>query len=274
MRPGSYCRHVPKSAGADLKRVHIFESVFLSDGAEALPSLRTDIDTIAKAVSAVRDCRLIVIDPVSAYLGGTDDHRNAELRGVLSPLKALAERADVAVVLVSHLNKSGGTNGKHRVTGSIAYVGACRANFLFVRDRDEPRRVLMLSNGCNLADEPPTLAYRVADRGDGPAVEWEADPVAITTEQALSAEADDPHERSERAECDAWLRETLSAGPLPQKDIENAGRDAGFTIKALNRAKKRIGAHTKRVGFGKGSVCHWSLGSDADRAGAGPIDAA
>ena len=54
--------------------------------------MRTDIERIGEAAERLGDCKLIVVDPVSAYLGGTDDHRNSELRGVLSPLKAMAER--------------------------------------------------------------------------------------------------------------------------------------------------------------------------------------
>ena len=42
---------------------------------------------IAAAADRLGDCRLIVVDPVSAYLGGVDDHRNAEVRGILSPLR-------------------------------------------------------------------------------------------------------------------------------------------------------------------------------------------
>jgi hypothetical protein len=254
-----------KAAGADLNRVHILESVYLSDGTEALPSLRADIDAIEQAVSGLRDCRLAVIDPVSAYLGGTDDHKNAELRGVLSPLKRLAERTNAACELVTHLNKSGGTNGKYRVTGSIAYIGACRSNLLFVRDRDDPtgRRVLVLGNGCNLAGDVPTLAYQVADRGDGPAVEWEAEPVNISVEKALAAESEDPHERDERAACDDWLREVLSGGSVPSPEIIKAGRESGFSESALNRSKRRIGARTVREGFGKGSKCSWTLAADA-----------
>jgi hypothetical protein len=254
-----------KAAGADLSHIHIFESVYISDGTEALPSLRTDIGAIEQAVESLADPQLVIVDPVSAYLGGTDDHKNSELRGILSPLKRLAERTGVAVVLVTHLNKSGGTNGKHRVTGSIAYVGACRANFLFVQDRDDPtgRRVLMLDNGCNLAADVPTLAYRIEDRGDGPAVEWEAEPVEITAEQALAAESEDPDERDERAACDDWLRDVLSNQSALQVEIEKTGRDAGFSKSALNRSKCRIGAKTKRVGFGPGSKCYWALDSDA-----------
>ena len=143
------------TGGADLSRIHLLESVILANGAETLPSLRADVDAITAAATNLGDCRLIVIDPVSAYLKGVDDNRNAALRGVLSPLNRLAEQLGAAVVLVSHLTKSGSSNGKHRVLGSIAYVGACRANFLFVADLTDPtgRRVTMLDNGGNIA--PP-----------------------------------------------------------------------------------------------------------------------
>jgi hypothetical protein len=253
-----------KAAGASLSKVHILEGVILEDGTEALPRLRADIERIGAAAASLGDCRLIVIDPVSAYLGGVDDHRNAELRGVLSPLKKLAERLNIAVVLVTHLNKGASVNGKHRVTGSIAYVGACRANFLFARDREDPtgRRVLLLDNGCNLAASVSTLAYRIEDRGDGPAVEWESEPVPITAEDALRAESEDRRDRSEaseRSEAGAWLKEVLAAGPVPAMEIEASGRNVGFSLKTLKRAKQDVGVESSRQGFGKDAVWSWRL---------------
>ena len=73
------------AAGADLTKVHILESVILANGSETLPSLRADIDAITAAAARLGDCRLIVIDPVSAYLKGVDDNRNAVLRGCSRP---------------------------------------------------------------------------------------------------------------------------------------------------------------------------------------------
>lgn len=265
-----------KAAGADRSRVHILESiVFPRDDPgereqarppiERPPSLlMQDLDVIEAAAGKLDNCKLIVVDPVSAYLAGTDDHRNAELRGVLTPLKAMAERLNAAVLLVSHLSKSGGTNGKHRVIGSIAFVGACRANFMFVRDRDDPtgRRVLMCDNGGNLAPTAPTLAYVIEDRSEGPRVEWLADPVDITIEEALAAEAvagQSPEEGAERRECDHWLREMLSTGRQPVKDIFKAGKEAGFSQDALKRAKVRIRAESERDGYEPGSKWYWVL---------------
>jgi hypothetical protein len=254
-----------KAAGADLSKVHILESVFLDDGSEALPSLRTDIEIIEQAITQLGDCRMVGIDPVSAYLGGIDDHKNSEVRGLLAPLKSLAERTEVAVPLVSHLNKGVGTNGKHRVMGSLAYVGTCRANFLFVRDAADPtgRRVLMLDNGCNLAADVPTLAYRIQDRGGGPAVEWEAEPVNITAEQALAAQVDRQNKNGDRSKCDEWLREALASGPVATSEILRLGVEAGFSKTALERAKSRIGASSDRDGFGRGGTWFWTLTPDA-----------
>lgn len=251
------------SAGANRDRVHILEGVKLPNGSEVLPSLATDIDRIGEAVERLGDCRLVVIDPVTSYLGGVNDHRNAELRGVLSPLKAMAERLNVAVVLVHHLNKGQGSNSGDRVSGSVAYRGACRANFLFAKDREDPtaRRVLMLDIGCNLAGDVPTLAYRIEDRGEGPTVFWEAETVPITADEALQAEQEDhrEHDREEARQCDEWLRGTLASGPIEAKEVKKDGATAGFTDAQLERAKKRIGAISTRTGFGRGSVCMWSV---------------
>ncbi len=81
------------AGGADLTKVHILESVIHANGSEALPSLRADIDAITAAAARLGDCRLIVIDPVSAYLEGVDDNRNAALRGVLTPLNSAGRAA-------------------------------------------------------------------------------------------------------------------------------------------------------------------------------------
>jgi len=163
---------------------------------------------------------LIVIDPASAYLKGVDDNRNAVLRDVLTPLYRLAERLGAAVVLVSHLRKGVSANAKHRVLGSIAYVGACRANHLFVNDPHDPtgRRVLMLDNGGNLAPPAPPLAYVIEDRGSGVRVEWCDEPVPITVAEALRPEMApvlDGKQTAGRLECDGWLR-TFLAGGLKQ----------------------------------------------------------
>ncbi len=246
------------AAGADLSKIHVIESVILANGSEMLPSLRADVDAISAAAARLGDCRLIVIDPVSAYLRGVDDNRNAALRGVLSPIKSLAERLGAAVVLVSHLTKAPSANGKHRVAGSIAYVGVCRANFLFVRDPRDPasRRVLMFDNGGNTAPLAPPLAFTIEDpTGRVPQVVWSDEPVTITVEEALRPGGQSPTRRNDPdlSYCEEWLRETLAGGRVLAAELRRASQEAGFAWRTLHRARSRIGAATRREGFGPGS---------------------
>jgi hypothetical protein len=264
------------TAGANRSKIHLLESVILADGAETLPSLRVDIDVITAATARLGDCRLIVIDPVSAYLKGVDDNRNAVLRGVLAPLKTLADRLDAAVVLISHLTKGASANGKHRVLGSIAYIGACRANHLFVRDPQDltSRRVLMLDNGGNLAPVAPTLAYTIEDSGNGPRIIWSAESVPMTVDEALRQWRDRPAPEDEvqSSECEEWLRGALAGGRILARDLRRAGQDAGFSWTTLRRARSRIGAVTRRDGFGPGSKCYWQERSGPRREPTFPED--
>ena len=231
-----------------------------------------DIRAITIAATRLGDCRLIVIDPVSGYLLGVDDNRNAVLRIVLAPLNRLAERLGAAVVLVNHLTKEGSANGKRRVQGSMAFVGACRANYLFATDPEDltGRCVLMLDNGGNVAPPAPTLAYMIEDRDNGPQVTWHDEPVPITVEQALRPRPS-PAGEEEQAffgrESDQWLREMLAAGPVLYTNILNVGKSAGFTRDTLRRAKERIGAGCiYRDGFGPGSRFYWRLTGASGRA--------
>jgi putative DNA primase/helicase len=86
------------------------------------------------------DVALVVIDPITAYLGDTDSHKNADFRALLSPLGALAARHSTAVVCVSHLSKGGSGEALLRVTGSLAFVAAARAAFLIALDKGDKHR--------------------------------------------------------------------------------------------------------------------------------------
>jgi putative DNA primase/helicase len=64
----------------------------------------SDIGALEDAI-AQTSARLVAIDPIAAYLGGTDSHRDADVRGLVSPLAALAERTGAAILGIMHLSK-------------------------------------------------------------------------------------------------------------------------------------------------------------------------
>jgi hypothetical protein len=105
-------------------------------------NLACDIPQLERALDARPDARLVVVDPISAYMSKVDTHRNAEVRSdVLEPLAELAERREIAVIAVTHLNKGVGGNGLDRVSGSVAFPAAARAVWGFSRDPDDPGKL-------------------------------------------------------------------------------------------------------------------------------------
>lgn len=125
------------AAGADPSRVYALEAVFDVNGEgtrrRRMLNLARDIECLDEVLSS-GGFRLVIVDPVSAYLGGVDTHRNADIRVVLAPLAELAARHKVAMVCVSHLTKGAGTSAIYRATGSIAFVAAARAAYVVTRD--------------------------------------------------------------------------------------------------------------------------------------------
>ncbi len=182
------------------------------------------------------------------------------------------------MVLVSHLTKGGSANPKHRVLGSIAYVGACRANFLFLPDPRDPagRRVLMFDNGGNTAPLAPPLAYTIADQtGRGPQVVWYDGPVTTTFEEALrpTVEAPQGTGESELSDCEEWLKEMLAGGRVLAAELRRACQEAGFAWRTVHRARWRIGAVIRREGFGPGSKVYWQSSDACNDGGICTIDA-
>ena len=250
------------AAGADMRRIHALTTVQtgvnVATGkpiyapfnlAEHLPLLET-------AIRQRANCRFVVIDPISAFLGKTDSHNNAEVRGVLAPLAEMAARYRVAVVAVSHFNKGAG-EAINRVMGSLAFVAAARAAFVFAPDRDDPTgaRRFMLPLKNNLSADRAGLAYRLLSPSPGvmPAVAWEAAPVNVSVEDAVSPDerrrGPEPEAKQEAA---AWLRDFLAAGPRPAPECFTEAQRDGITRATLRRAKEDCGVVAEKNGFQDG----------------------
>jgi putative DNA primase/helicase len=188
------------AAEADLGRVHIVSAVRTSYAASRGFNLQADIELLEQKIAELGDVALITIDPISSYLGKTDSHKNAEVRGVIEPLSAMAERTRVAVLSVTHFSKTGAANttkALHRFIGSIAFVGAPRMAFAVIDDAEDKDRRLFLHAKNNLAAPPQGLAFRLHQTIVGEirkgivasCVDWEGEPVTITANEALAAEA-------------------------------------------------------------------------------------
>ncbi len=223
-----------------------------------LPTLG-DVNAIRAAIREVA-AALVIIDPLTAYTVG-DTHVDAEMRGLLVKLSELAADLSVAVIVVRHLNKSGGTNPLYRGGGSIAFIASARSALLAALDPDDPaglRRILAATK-CNLATEPPSLIYQLEAASNGAVrVAWLGE-TRHTAKSVLAAQTDTEDERTATDKAVDYLADMLSNGEQLVRDIQRQAHEAGITDKALRRARERIGVTIRREGFGPGSKLYWRL---------------
>ena len=175
------------AAGADVSAVHLISAVRQADGkGRRTFNLQADLALLEAAIERIGNVRLVIIDPVSSYLGKTDSHKNADVRGTLEPLGDMASRLRVAVVSITHFSKGAGQSAINSFIGSIAFVAAARAAFIVTRDPDntDPARRLFVQAKNNLAADSGGLAFRVEQRIVGKdivasAIAWEGERIAL-----------------------------------------------------------------------------------------------
>jgi putative DNA primase/helicase len=250
--PGDTIRPRLDASGANVNHVHVLTMVKDMDKDGNLKdrsfNLAKDIEGLGNLLRQTPDCRLITIDPISAYLGGTDSHNNADIRALLTPLAAMASKHKVAIVVVTHLNKSSQANALYRASGSLAFVAAARAVYSVVKDPEDPDRRLFLPIKNNLGDDKTGFAYQIitADN-DAPVIEWEPDSVEITLEEM----ADAVTERKKRPveQVKNWLESLLSGGEVLQKAVKEQAEVHEYSWRTVQRAKKDLGVISSKHRF-------------------------
>lgn len=233
------------AAGADLGRVTILRGTRRPEG-RGYFSLKRDLPALAEAISATANCKMVIVDPISAYLDGVDSHTNADVRGLLGPLAELADAQRVAVVAITHLNKGGGSKSKYRAQGSIAFTATARAVWACVEEGEDSDRRVFGRVKSNLSPlTVPNLLYRVTGvhvagiRQEVPRIEW-LGPTEDRVDALMAAQCERSRPPTERDDAAAWLREVLADGPVLAAEVFAQGADAGFTTATLRRAKAAL----------------------------------
>jgi hypothetical protein len=241
------------AAGADVGRISSVWDVCVQEKGESFRrplELNRDMEVLRQMVKEVPDCKLVVIDPISAFLGRTNQ------RHTLIRLAMLAGDLHVAVLGVAHL-RPGGRQAMHRTLGGMSLTSAARAVWMATEDRREVGsgkaevgsggaggRRLLLPVKNNLVRERTGLAFRLvtAEGGAVPRVEWESETVNETADEVLGTSRQHFGPGPDRLE-DAmdFLRETLSRGPQLVKDVEAAAwTKRKIRYRTLIRARKEL----------------------------------
>ena len=260
------------AAGADVSHVHRVNSVkvTLADGqtGQSFFNLERDVEKLGEALDKFPAIKLLIIDPISAYMGGRiDTHNDAAVRSVLAPLAGLAAERGIAIVAVMHLRKSDAI-ALLRVSGSVGFVAAARIVWGFGKDPDNPERRVMIAVKNNLAAFSCPLAYRIAalPGNDAASIEWLKDQIMLNADEVLNS---DPRHRRTNARqqdrAEEWLQDLLKDGPVPQQRIEDASAREDFSWATVRRAKDTIRAKSRKAAFGGGWLWELPKGAQDDR---------
>lgn len=234
------------AAGADVSRVYHLDAIRTDEG-ERPPVLPWDLALVESHI-AQHSIRLVVIDPLMAYLdGGIDSHRDHDVRRCLHALKMIAERTGAAILLVRHLNKLAAGPALYRGGGSIGITGAARSVLVVGRDpQDQERRILAVSK-CNLAETAPSLGYAIEREGESSRIDWGGD-VELTADDILDHPR--PQRQSAGQQCAEAIRELLADGPMDSHDFGKVLRDRGFGANAQRDGRKTSKVQSRREGYG------------------------
>ncbi len=237
--------------GADCQRILVHD--------QALDLAREDdLAEVEEALSSHRP-RLVIFDPIVAYLGAkTDFYRANEVRSVLAPLARLADRYGCAVLAVRHLNKAKGTRSIYAGQGSIDFTAAARSVLLAGCARDDAAEHAMVHIKHNLTEPGAAQAYVIDEHG----FRW-AGESALRASDLLAPEATADEISSLDEACD-FLRRQLADKSVPTQRIWEAAREAGLAHNTIRRAKQREGIVAVRRGYGEGGTWHWTYEKPAE----------
>ena len=248
--------------GANMKKVKTIPYVLKSgqgkDKKEVLYESPITLDNLADfetALDQTPDCQLLIVDPVTAFWGGTNDQKNAEVRVVLSQLKKLAEKRNIAIVLVSHLNKSVGADAISRITGSGGLPAASRSAWL-VSEKDDLRTVSCVKS--NISENRKGFTFRIISG----AIQIDSYEIDVDANEVLQVEYEANQGKRGRKptqfdDAVEWLEGFLKAGRKPagneidpaEGTIRSESKKAGHTWRTVERAKKELGIGAIRDGI-------------------------
>jgi hypothetical protein len=244
------------SVGGDSSRLYALTGFSLTDEAgkehHDLAVSLADVDVLRDMLEQLQP-KLVVVDPVQAYLGaGVDMHRANEVRPLLSGLTKLAEEFQCAFILIRHLGKSTKAKALYSGLGSIDFAAAARS-LLLAGEHDGSK--VMAHVKSSLTPAGKSMSYSI---GGEVGFTWEG-VSTLTAEdiRSFEPEAESNEARGSLEEATEWLNSQLLEGALPSGTLLGDARREGVSKATLERAKKKLGVKSYRQSNGNGGAGAW-----------------
>ena len=215
-------------AGADLDRVLVIDD---SDVRLTLSDER-----IEKAI-VENNARLVIIDPIQAYLGAdVDMNRANEVRPIFMRLGQVAQRTGCAILLIGHLNKAAGMQSLQRGLGSIDIAAAVRSVMFIGKLKHDPTMRILTHEKSSLAPPGVSLAFSLGDEGG---FRWVGE-YDITADEMLSGI--EPQRETKTQQAKDLICILLAGGKqVLSEDIDKAALERGIPGRTVRDAKRELG---------------------------------
>ena len=215
-------------AGADLDRVLVIDD---SD-----VQLTLSDERIEKAIIE-NNAKLVIIDPIQAYLGAdVDMNRANEVRPIFMRLGQVAQRTGCAILLIGHLNKAAGMQSLQRGLGSIDIAAAVRSVMFIGKLKHDPTMRILTHEKSSLAPPGASLAFSLGDEGG---FRWVGE-YDITADEMLSGI--EPQRETKTQQAKDLICTLLAGGKqVLSEDIDKAALERGIPGRTVRDAKRELG---------------------------------
>jgi RecA-family ATPase len=253
-----------EAAGADLTRVEILDSVEGLHG-DRPPEIPADLALIEEKLTQI-DARLLIIDPLVAFLVGADANKDQEVRRALYKLSRIAARRRCSPIAMRHLNKHSGGKALYRGNMSIGVIGHARGGLLVAQDpEDEALRVMAVTKS-NLASPPPSLYFRLDPVGQVCRIAWLGQAHYKADELVQPPPTEEEKEQRDEALSKMELAMQIlkllieeAGGQVERKTALKECEDAGVSRRTTERAVRKMGLALAHLKDGSTRAYYWTL---------------
>ena len=233
-----------EKAGADCSMIRVID--------ETDKELSMTDDRLEQAIIDT-GARLIILDPIQAYIGATVDmHRANEIRPVLKHLGIIAEKHNCAIILIGHMNKASGSKSTYRGLGSIDIQATARSVLLVARLRDKPNIRIMAHDKSSLAPAGDAIGFEMTEDNGMVCI----GPYDITIDELLSGNEGRGKKKLDIAEN--FIKEYFGSNKvIPSNEIMMEAAKRSIKRNTLLSAKKKLGITSDKEKAEDGTI-YWT----------------
>jgi hypothetical protein len=240
----------PRLLAAGGGNAHVVRSVKLSKGKRRGFDIMGDLPLLEREIARIGDVVLLIIDPLSGYMGQPgkrDTWKDSDVRATLMPLAEMSAKRQIAVIGIMHFGKEAKQSALASLLGSVAFGALARTAYVIVAEKDEQGRDtggrLFLVAKAGIAKKITGLAFKVVESETGtagiraPRIQWESGDVHMTADDYLREVNRDRHDRA----CEAFLNALLGCWRVPSDPLERWARERGFSERRVKKARVALG---------------------------------